>query len=173
LRKEAAGGKTRTRLRPILMTSFAFVLGVAPAAVGTGADAKMRQSWASPVSVFFARPVKVFHSIVAARINEGPAKNGSKHVIFVSRDDEGPKTVVRRSSSRISGRGYDLSGLVTGGRIQRRAVRSPVSTCSLRADGCVTATSKKMQVMLHFRTRFGEPLPALQPQARRRDGLFT
>jgi hypothetical protein len=36
LAKEAARGKTRTRLRPILGTSFAVMLGVAPLAVATG-----------------------------------------------------------------------------------------------------------------------------------------
>jgi HAE1 family hydrophobic/amphiphilic exporter-1 len=37
---QAAG----TRLRPILMTSMAFILGVVPLAVATGAGAEMRQS---------------------------------------------------------------------------------------------------------------------------------
>jgi hydrophobe/amphiphile efflux-1 (HAE1) family protein len=41
---EAAVHAARTRLRPILMTSFAFILGVAPLAVATGAGAEMRQS---------------------------------------------------------------------------------------------------------------------------------
>ena len=33
----------RTRLRPILMTSFAFVFGVIPLALATGAGSEMRQ----------------------------------------------------------------------------------------------------------------------------------
>src|SRR2546430_6087043 len=41
---EAAVHGARTRLRPILMTSFAFILGVAPLAVATGAGAEMRRS---------------------------------------------------------------------------------------------------------------------------------
>jgi len=44
---EAAG----TRLRPILMTSVAFVAGVAPLAFGSGAGAEMRQ--ALGIAVFF------------------------------------------------------------------------------------------------------------------------
>src|SRR5260370_1361292 len=40
---EAAVHAARTRLRPILMTSFAFILGVAPLAVATGAGAEMRR----------------------------------------------------------------------------------------------------------------------------------
>src|SRR5579875_3592119 len=40
----AAVQAARTRLRPILMTSFAFVLGVVPLTIATGAGAEMRQS---------------------------------------------------------------------------------------------------------------------------------
>ena len=39
----------RTRLRPILMTSLAFILGVAPLVVATGAGAEMRQSLGTAV----------------------------------------------------------------------------------------------------------------------------
>jgi hydrophobe/amphiphile efflux-1 (HAE1) family protein len=46
---EAAVYAARTRLRPILMTSFAFILGVAPLAVATGAGAEMRQSLGTTV----------------------------------------------------------------------------------------------------------------------------
>ena len=41
---EAAARAAHTRLRPILMTSFAFVMGVVPLALATGAGAEMRQS---------------------------------------------------------------------------------------------------------------------------------
>jgi HAE1 family hydrophobic/amphiphilic exporter-1 len=50
-RAEAAMEAGRTRLRPILMTSFAFILGVAPLAFASGAGAEMRQ--ALGVAVFF------------------------------------------------------------------------------------------------------------------------
>ncbi len=50
-RPEAAMEAGRTRLRPILMTSFAFILGVAPLAFASGAGAEMRQ--ALGVAVFF------------------------------------------------------------------------------------------------------------------------
>jgi hydrophobe/amphiphile efflux-1 (HAE1) family protein len=43
-RWDAAVAAARTRLRPILMTSFAFIFGVVPLAVATGAGAEMRQS---------------------------------------------------------------------------------------------------------------------------------
>jgi HAE1 family hydrophobic/amphiphilic exporter-1 len=45
----AAVEAARTRLRPILMTSFAFILGVVPLAIATGAGAEMRQSLGTAV----------------------------------------------------------------------------------------------------------------------------
>jgi len=48
---DAAVHAARTRLRPILMTSLAFILGVAPLTVATGAGAEMRQSLGT--TVFF------------------------------------------------------------------------------------------------------------------------
>ena len=48
---EAAAHAARTRLRPILMTSVAFIAGVAPLAFGSGAGSEMRQ--ALGVAVFF------------------------------------------------------------------------------------------------------------------------
>jgi HAE1 family hydrophobic/amphiphilic exporter-1 len=48
---EAAAHAARTRLRPILMTSVAFIAGVAPLAFGTGAGAEMRR--ALGIAVFF------------------------------------------------------------------------------------------------------------------------
>ena len=41
---EAAVEAARARFRPILMTSFAFILGVAPLVVATGAGASARKS---------------------------------------------------------------------------------------------------------------------------------
>jgi len=46
---DAAVRAARTRLRPILMTSFSFILGVAPLMVATGAGAEMRQSLGTAV----------------------------------------------------------------------------------------------------------------------------
>jgi multidrug efflux pump subunit AcrB len=47
----AAAEAARTRLRPILMTSIAFIFGVVPLAFGSGAGAELRQ--ALGVAVFF------------------------------------------------------------------------------------------------------------------------
>ncbi len=41
----------RLRLRPILMTAFAFILGVVPLAIATGPGAEMRQALGT--AVFF------------------------------------------------------------------------------------------------------------------------
>ena len=47
---EAAVNASRTRFRPILMTSFAFILGVLPLVLATGASANARKSLG--ISVF-------------------------------------------------------------------------------------------------------------------------
>src|SRR5690606_31307548 len=47
----AAIEASRLRLRPILMTSFAFIMGVLPLVLATGAGSEMRQ--AMGVAVFF------------------------------------------------------------------------------------------------------------------------
>ncbi len=48
-RREAAIAAAKTRLRPILMTSLAFILGVVPLVLATGAGAEMRQSLGTAV----------------------------------------------------------------------------------------------------------------------------
>ncbi|WP_425982357.1 efflux RND transporter permease subunit [Brevundimonas sp. TWP1-2-1b1] len=48
-RFEAAVAAAKTRLRPILMTSFAFILGVVPLMLATGPGAEMRQSLGTSV----------------------------------------------------------------------------------------------------------------------------
>jgi multidrug efflux pump subunit AcrB len=50
-RFDAAVEACRLRLRPILMTSFAFVFGVLPLVIATGAGAEMRQALGT--AVFF------------------------------------------------------------------------------------------------------------------------
>ena len=48
-RYEATVEASRLRLRPILMTSFAFILGVVPLVIATGAGAEMRRSLGTAV----------------------------------------------------------------------------------------------------------------------------
>jgi multidrug efflux pump len=47
--REATVDSAKLRLRPIVMTSFAFILGVVPLMLGTGAGAEMRQSLGTAV----------------------------------------------------------------------------------------------------------------------------
>jgi multidrug efflux pump subunit AcrB len=47
--REATVEAARLRLRPIVMTSFAFILGVVPLMLGTGAGAEMRRSLGTAV----------------------------------------------------------------------------------------------------------------------------
>ena len=48
-RIEAAKQAARTRLRPILMTSFAFIMGVVPLMIASGAGAEMRRALGTAV----------------------------------------------------------------------------------------------------------------------------
>jgi len=52
----------RLRLRPILMTSFAFILGVLPLVVATGAGAEMRQALGT--AVFFGMLGVTFFGLI-------------------------------------------------------------------------------------------------------------
>jgi len=61
-RHEAAASAAHTRLRPILMTSFAFIFGVVPLAFASGAGAEMRQ--ALGVAVFFGMIGVTFFGLV-------------------------------------------------------------------------------------------------------------
>jgi multidrug efflux pump subunit AcrB len=89
-RDEAAVEAGRTRLRPILMTSFAFILGVAPLAFASGAGSEMRQ--ALGVAVFFGMIgvtafgllfTPVFYVVIrelSTRLPKGPARGRAAEV---------------------------------------------------------------------------------------------
>ena len=73
---DAAVEATRRRFRPIIMTSFAFILGVVPMATASGAGAASQQALGTVVvggmlaSTLFAIPfVPVFY-IVMQRLSE-------------------------------------------------------------------------------------------------------
>ena len=87
---EAAVSAARTRLRPILMTSFAFVFGVAPLAVATGAGSEMRQSLHRGVCRD-ARRDRLWSLVHAG-------------VLYVRAQDRTQKGADRSSSDRASGR---------------------------------------------------------------------
>ncbi len=83
-RWDAAVAAARTRLRPILMTSFAFILGVLPLVLADGAGAEMRRSLGAAVffgmigvTVFGLLFTPVFYVIcrgLAARLPKRPEK---------------------------------------------------------------------------------------------------
>src|SRR6478736_2415910 len=66
-----------------------------------------------------ARIVKAFNSIVTARFNEGPIKNGGRRVIFVSGDHPEPTAFIRQLIESFGFTAIDLGGLATGGRLQQ------------------------------------------------------
>jgi 8-hydroxy-5-deazaflavin:NADPH oxidoreductase len=66
-----------------------------------------------------ARIVKAFNSIVTARFNEGPIKNGGRRVIFVSGDHLEPTDFVKRVIESFGFAPIYLGGLATGGRLQQ------------------------------------------------------
>ena len=66
-----------------------------------------------------ARVVKAFNSIVTARFNEGPIKNGGRRVIFVSGDHPEPVELVKSMVESFGFVPIYLGGLATGGRLQQ------------------------------------------------------
>jgi multidrug efflux pump len=79
-RYDAAVQAATQRLRPILMTSFAFILGVVPLLIGTGAGAEMRQALGTAVfsgmlgvTVFGVLFTPVFYSVLERLRERGPA----------------------------------------------------------------------------------------------------
>lgn len=77
---EAILEAARLRLRPILMTSIAFIMGVVPVVFSTGAGAEMRQ--AMGVAVFAGMiGVTVFGLILTPLFYYALAKRGSKNVV--------------------------------------------------------------------------------------------
>jgi hydrophobe/amphiphile efflux-1 (HAE1) family protein len=83
-RWDAAVSAAKTRLRPILMTSFAFILGVLPLVLAEGPGAEMRQALGAAVffgmlgvTIFGLLFTPVFYVLtraIAARIPHEPAK---------------------------------------------------------------------------------------------------
>jgi len=84
-RFQAATEAARVRLRPILMTSFAFILGVLPLVIATGAGAEMRQSLGTAVffgmigvTLFGLIFTPVFY-VVVRRFAKKPRELGKPH----------------------------------------------------------------------------------------------
>jgi multidrug efflux pump subunit AcrB len=82
-RMEAAAEAARLRLRPILMTSFAFILGVSPLVVAAGAGAEMDQALGTAVfagmigvTFFGIFLTPVFFSVIMRFFGPNPARAG-------------------------------------------------------------------------------------------------
>ena len=80
-----------TRLRPILMTSLAFILGVAPLVVATGAGAEMRQSLGTAVFGGMLGVTGFGLLVHAGLLHHGP-------------EDRSQKRSYQRKGSRTTGR---------------------------------------------------------------------
>ena len=63
--------------------------------------------------------MKAFNSIVTARFNEGPIKNGGRRVIFVSGDHPEPIDFIKSVIESFGFVAVCLGGLATGGRLQQ------------------------------------------------------
>jgi hydrophobe/amphiphile efflux-1 (HAE1) family protein len=79
--REAAIEAARERLRPILMTSFAFILGVLPLMIASGAGAASRHSIGTGVfaGMLFATMIGIFFIPLFFRIIRALAEGRAKH----------------------------------------------------------------------------------------------
>jgi HAE1 family hydrophobic/amphiphilic exporter-1 len=103
--EDAAVRAARTRLRPILMTSLAFILGVVPLAIATGAGAEMRQSLGTAVffgmlgvTVFGLLFTPTFYTVVqslSGRLRGGsrPARRSIASVSPITTKQSGSPTI--------------------------------------------------------------------------------
>ncbi len=87
--REAALEAARERLRPILMTSFAFILGVLPLGIATGAGAASRHSIGTGVfaGMLFATMIGIFFIPLFFEIIRGIAERGTRAVRSASGND--------------------------------------------------------------------------------------
>jgi multidrug efflux pump subunit AcrB len=76
--REAAVEAARERFRPILMTSFAFILGVSPLVIASGAGAGSRHSLGTGVfaGMLFATTIGIFFIPLFFRVIRGLAERG-------------------------------------------------------------------------------------------------
>jgi multidrug efflux pump len=76
--REAAVEAARERLRPILMTSFAFIFGVSPLVIASGAGAQSRHSLGTGVfaGMLVATTIGIFFIPLFFRVIRGLAERG-------------------------------------------------------------------------------------------------
>ncbi|AGA28089.1 efflux RND transporter permease subunit [Singulisphaera acidiphila] len=94
-RNEAALEAAKVRLRPIIMTSLAFILGVFPLVIAQGAGAEMRRTLGTAVfsgmigvTLFGIFLTPVFYSVI--RWFSGPGRGTGMHVIAVPEPEPEP-----------------------------------------------------------------------------------
>src|SRR5580698_2621218 len=82
--REAIGVATRQRLRPILMTSIAFIFGVIPLVIAQGAGAEMRRSLGVAVfsgmvgvTLFGVFLTPVFYYLIQRFLTKAPDQSAS------------------------------------------------------------------------------------------------
>ncbi len=98
---DAAVNASRERLRPILMTAFAFILGVVPMVVATGAGAASRHSLGTAVfggmiaSTFLSLVLVPVLYVVLERLREGKGtkKDGATSETKTTSMEQGPSKV--------------------------------------------------------------------------------
>jgi Cu/Ag efflux pump CusA len=102
-RIEAAAEAARLRLRPILMTSFAFILGVLPLVIAKGAGAEMDQALGTAVfagmigvTFFGIFLTPVFFSVIVKIFDRMPKKKQS------SIEDRAGREISLEDSSQFS-----------------------------------------------------------------------
>ena len=84
-RFEAAAEAARLRLRPIIMTSLAFILGVVPLVIATGPGAEMRQALGTVAFfgmiavTFFGILFAPFFYVLVRRGAKKPIEGGTAH----------------------------------------------------------------------------------------------
>jgi multidrug efflux pump len=88
---DAAVEAARLRLRPILMTSFAFILGVVPLVIATGAGAEMRQALGTAVffgmlgvTAFGLLLTPVFYVVIRKLTERFKSANTAQEPVIVS-----------------------------------------------------------------------------------------
>jgi len=95
--EEAAVLSARERLRPILMTSLAFIAGVAPLVIAHGAGSEMRQSLGTTVfsgmlgvTVFGLLFTPAFYTVVRKLRLKAPARTGNEVPVLPTPADRSP-----------------------------------------------------------------------------------
>ena len=94
----------RTRLRPILMTSFAFILGVVPLVIATGAGAEMRQSLGTAVFFGMLGVTAVRAAVHAGLLCAGPWLAGRRRAAAAPAGAGGAPAAVPEAVGRLPAR---------------------------------------------------------------------